>query len=215
MIRIEHNLEKVKKVLKRVAEEKIPKAAVSVMNQCSYLARQKLVEELPAKFKINKDWVRRQTTYRKVEESDWPKLKARVGTKFKAMHYQEHGGERVGKKWPFIGVPMTVNDESTQSLIKGNPRNLLKKPGYNVVSYKGKQFLIFRKRQRKKKKLKNKVESVQVVQEAPREKTKFLYVFKEKVTNKPRWNLEKTVNKIFQSNYIEKMKKKLLGPSGV
>jgi len=188
------------KRIQELAEKNIPKAAVSAMNSCSYLARQKLVDELPGKFKIKKSWVLKQIQYRKVTEDQWPKLKARIGSQFKAMYWHEYGGDRIGKKWPFIGIPMRINTETAAARMKGNPSVLIRRNNYDVIQYKGNSFLIYKKKGKKR-------TGKKAVSPPPQ--IDMLFVFKQHVINKPKWGMKKTVSQIFEENYVAKMKAKL------
>lgn len=200
LIEIKHNTKDASKLLKGFAKHSLPKAAVSAMNSCSYEARARLTSELPTKIKVKRDWVVRQIRYEKVKLEHWPKLKARIGSGFRAMHYHEHGGVRAGKRWPYIGVPMTQTDPAAAKRILSKPASLIKRNNYHVIKHKGKSFLIYKPRV-----LKGRRRRPQQL----RPKIQMLFVFKERVINKPKWNMREVVQKVFAEKYATLLKRRI------
>jgi hypothetical protein len=128
------------------------------------------------------------------------------------MFYQERGGNKTAKKAIGIGVPINIKRDPMQTLKNKTPTDLLAKGDkrYYLLTLRGKQFLIFRNRKkRKNKRRRQRGAGTALVKKSSR--TKFLYFLAKAIHFKPRWEMEKTVEKVYMNRFINEFKKKIHG----
>jgi hypothetical protein len=208
MIRIKHNLDRAIKDLQDRSKTAIPRAAVTAMNQCAYEAQQKLRGDFKKQFKSRSPFPITKIVYQKAAFSQWPHLRARVGSQFKAMQWQEEGGTKEATQKLWNAIPLKGND--LESRYQKMPKDLLQKDGYSLIRFHNRYFIAHKKQNRKLKrgKKRGKAATTQVVQAQTRP-LELKYELRKQIEFKPRWNLEQTVCSVYQKLYERIFKQKI------
>jgi hypothetical protein len=213
MIKIKHNIDHAIRDLKDKCKTVIPRAAVSAMNKCAFAARKELQAEFKKEFKNRTPWAANQIVYQPAKLSQWPKLRARVGTKFKAAEYQVEGGTKEATKalWNAIPVGLKANDLETR--LRRMPKDLLKKKGYKLIHSKGRYFVAYKKpfKKHRLKVKRSQIQPSQSQQQPKKHPIQIMYEMRERIEFKPRWDLEFTVRKVFEDRFEKLFKQRVLG----